>query len=40
METEKKDLRKDSGATNSVLNNIKKQMNGILDNLIDKGYVQ
>lgn len=32
--------RKDSGATNSVLNNIKKQMNGILDDLIDKGYVQ
>ena len=32
--------RKDSGATNSVLNNIKKQMNSILDNLIDKGYVQ
>ena len=31
--------RKDSGATNSVLNNIKKQMNGILDDLIDKGYV-
>ena len=32
--------RKDSGATNSVLNNIKKQMNSILDDLIDKGYVQ
>ena len=32
--------RKDSGATNSVLNNIKKQMNSILDNLINKGYVQ
>ena len=32
--------RKDSGATNSVLNNIKKQMNDILDDLIDKGYVQ
>ena len=32
--------RKDSGATNSILNNIKKQMNGILDDLIDKGYVQ
>lgn len=32
--------RKDSGATNSVLNNIKKQMNNILDDLIDKGYVQ
>ena len=32
--------RKDSGATNSVLNNIKKQMNSILDDLVDKGYVQ
>ena len=32
--------RKDSGATNSILNNIKKQMNDILDDLIDKGYVQ
>ena len=32
--------RKDSGATNYVLNNIKKQMNSILDDLIDKGYVQ
>ena len=30
----------DIGATNSVLNNIKKQMNSILDDLIDKGYVQ
>ena len=36
METKKTDI----GATNSVLNNIKKQMNGILDDLIDKGYVQ
>ena len=32
--------RKDSGATNYVLNNIKKQMNSILDDLVDKGYVQ
>ena len=32
--------RKDSGATNSILNNIKKQMNRILDDLVDKGYVQ
>lgn len=32
--------RKDSGASTSVLNNIKRQMNGILDDLIDKGYVQ
>lgn len=36
METKKTN----SGATTTVLNNIKKQMNGILDDLIDKGYVQ
>ena len=30
----------DIGASTSVLNNIKKQMNSILDDLIDKGYVQ
>ena len=30
----------DSGATTTVLNNIKRQMNDILDNLIAQGYVQ
>ena len=30
----------DIGASTSVLNNIKRQMNDILDNLIAQGYVQ
>ena len=32
--------KEDSGADKSVINRIKKEMNDILDNLIDQGYIQ